>query len=156
MDSTASAQPISQVEDDDGVPDAVREAEAAVAALADSFLEWINEDIARAKEALARAQDKPGNNQPELRSIFEVMHNVKGQGGSFGYDLLTKVGGSLCNYLRDEAASADEKQLKVIAAHFAAMDFVLEKNIQGSGDAIGDQLTAKVAQLVANIPEPGG
>jgi hypothetical protein len=60
----------------------------------------------------------------------------------------------LCDYLRVESASADEKQLKVIAAHFAAMDFVLEKNIQGSGDAIGDQLIGKVSQLVANIPAP--
>lgn len=152
MDSTASAQPLAADEDD--VPDAVREAEAAVAALADSFLEWITDDINRAKEALVRAQDKPGDNQPELRAIFEVVHNVKGQGGSFGYDLLTKIGASLCNYLRVEAASADEKQLKVISAHFAAMDFVLEKNIQGTGEAIGDQLVGKVSQLVANIPAP--
>jgi chemotaxis protein histidine kinase CheA len=157
MDSTASAQQFAPAPDDvpdDDVPDAVREAEAAVAALADSFLEWINEDISRAKEALAKAQDKPGDNQPEIRAIFEVVHNVKGQGGSFGYDLLTKIGGSLCDYLREESASSDEKQLKVIAAHFAAMDFVLEKNIQGSGDAIGEQLIAKVSQLVANIPAP--
>lgn len=153
MDSTATAQPLSPADDD--VPDAVREAEAAVAALADNFLEWINEDIDRAKEALAGAQDKPGDNQPELREIFGVVHNVKGQGGSFGYDLLTEIGGSLCNYLRAEAASADEKQLRVIAGHFAAMDFVLEKNIRGSGDAIGDRLIGKIAKLVANIPAPG-
>jgi len=151
MDSTAAAQAPSPADD---VPDAVRDAEAAVAALADSFLEWITEDIDRAKKALAEAQDKPGDNQPLIRAIFEVVHNVKGQGGSFGYDLLTKIGGSLCDYLRVESASADEKQLKVIAAHFAAMDFVLEKNIQGSGGAIGDQLIGKVSQLVANIPAP--
>lgn len=154
MESTAAAQPLSPADDAENVPDAVRDAEAAVAALADSFLEWITEDIDRAKKALAEAQDKPGDNQPLIRAIFEVVHNVKGQGGSFGYDLLTKIGGSLCDYLRVESASADEKQLKVIAAHFAAMDFVLEKNIQGSGDAIGDQLVGKVSQLVANIPAP--
>ena len=77
------------------MPDAVRDAEAAVAALADSFLEWITEDIDNAKKALADAQDKPGDNQPLIRAIFEVVHNVKGQGGSFGYDLLTKIGGWL-------------------------------------------------------------
>ena len=138
----------------DQVPDAVRDAEAAVAALADSFLEWINEDIGKAKKALAAAQEKPGDNQAELREIFGVVHNVKGQGGSFGYDLLTSIGGSLCDYLRNEDASADEKQLKVVAAHFAAMDFVLEKNIQGSGGDVGGQLTGKIAQLAANIPAP--
>tara|TARA_Y100001934_G_C11697647_1_gene470844 strand:- start:386 stop:493 length:108 start_codon:yes stop_codon:yes gene_type:complete len=34
------------------------------------------------------------------------------------------------------------------------MDFVLEKNIQGSGGDVGSQLTGKVQQLVANIPAP--
>ena len=136
------------------MPDAVRDAEAAVAALADSFLEWIGEDIARAKQALAAANDKPGDNQAEIRAIFEVVHNVKGQGGSFGYDLLTTVGGSLCNYLRVETASASDKQLKVIAAHFAAVDFVLEHILKGEGGEIGAQLTGKIAQLVMNIPAP--
>ena len=60
----------------------------------------------------------------------------------------------MCDYLRAENASASEKQLKVIAAHFAAMDFVLEKNIQGSGGDVGSQLTGKVQQLVADIPAP--
>jgi hypothetical protein len=65
MESTAAAQPFSpadDADDADDVPDAVRDAEAAVAALADSFLEWITEDIDRAKKALAEAQDKPGDN----------------------------------------------------------------------------------------------
>ncbi len=151
MDSNGQTQPVSH---DDAVSDAVRNAEAAVAALADSFLEWITEDIGRAKQALESAQTSPGDNRQQLRDVFDVMHNVKGQGGSFGYDLLTRIGGSLCNYLRDEAASADDKQLRVIAAHFAAIDFVLEKNLMGDGGEIGGQLTAKVAQLVENIPAP--
>mgnify|MGYP005999816021 CR=1 FL=1 len=141
MDTNA-AQPAPPELDADAVPDA------------DSFLEWIGEDIARAKQALAAANDKPGDNQAEIRAIFEVVHNVKGQGGSFGYDLLTTVGGSLCNYLRVETASASDKQLKVIAAHFAAVDFVLEHNLKGEGGEIGAQLTGKIAQLVTNIPAP--
>ena len=134
--------------------DPVKDAEAAVAALADSFLEWITADIEKAKQALESAKDKPRDNQAELREIFGVVHNVQSQGGSFGYDLLTKIGGSMCDSLWAENASAREKQLKVIAAHFAAMDFVLEKNIQGSGGDVGSQLTDKVQQLVTNIPAP--
>ena len=40
----------------------VKDAEAAVAALADSFLEWITADIEKAKQALESAKDKPGDN----------------------------------------------------------------------------------------------
>ena len=134
--------------------DPVADAEAAVAALADSFLEWITADLDKAKQALETAKEKPDANQAELREIFGVVHNVKGQGGSFGYDLLTKIGGSMCDYLRSETATASEKQLKVIAAHFAVIDFVLEKNIQGSGGDVGTQLIGKIQQLVTNIPAP--
>ena len=139
---------------EDAAPDPLRDAEAAVAALADSFLEWIAEDIGRAKQALAAASDRPGDNQTRIRTIFEVVHNVKGQGGSFGYDLLTSVGGSLCDYLRVGTASAGDKQLKVIAAHFAAIDFILEHNLRGDGGEVGDQLKEKIAKLVTAFPAP--
>jgi hypothetical protein len=79
---------------------------------------------------------------------------VKGRGGSFGYDLLTTVGGSLCDYLRVGTASAGDKQLKVIAAHFAAIDFILEHNLRGDGGEVGDQLKEKIAKLVTAFPAP--
>ena len=60
----------------------------------------------------------------------------------------------MCDYLRSETVSASDKQLKVVAVHFAAMDFVLEKNIQGSGGDVGTQLIGKIQQLVSNIPAP--
>ncbi len=151
MDSGA-AQTTSDAMETDADP--ISEAEAAVAALADSFVEWISEDIGRAREALERAKAMPGDNREDLKAIFEVVHNVKGQGGSFGYNLLTKIGGSLCDYIREATTSADEKQLRVVAAHFAAMDFVLEKKIQGDGGDIGKQLLGKIDQLIANIPSP--
>lgn len=139
---------------DETPEDPVSDAEAAVAALAESFVEWITEDIARARAALGRAQASPGDNREDLRAIFEVMHNVKGQGSSFGYNLLTKIGGSLCNYIREASTSADEKQLRVVAAHFAAMDFVLDKKVLGDGGEIGKQITGKLDQLIAGVPAP--
>lgn len=126
MDTNA-VQPAPPEVDADAVPDAVRDAEAAVAALADSFLEWIGEDIARAKQALAAANDKPGDNQAEIRAIFEVVHNVKGQGGSFGYDLLTTVGGSLCNYLRVEPPRPATSSLK--SSRHILQRLILSSNI---------------------------
>lgn len=135
--------------------DAVRDAEDAVAALADNFLDWIAEDIARAKAALEAAGAKPGDNLAELHAIFEVMHNIKGQGSTFGYNLLTKMAGSLCDYIRDAAHPADTRQVKVMAAHFAAIDFILDKKLKGDGGDAGAQLTARIGELVASVPGPG-
>ena len=65
MDTNA-AQPASPEVDVDAAPDAVRDAEAAVAALADSFLVWIGED-------------------------FVLEHNLKGEGGEIGAQLTGKI-----------------------------------------------------------------
>lgn len=152
-------QPPPHSEDDDGpedaeMDDAVRDAEAIVAALAADFLGWIRDDIDGARAALEAAKTRPGANQDDIGAIFDVMHNLKGQGGSFGYDLLTVIGGSLCDYIRHATSGADERQLKVIAAHFAAIDFVIAKDIRGPGGEVGDQLRAKLDELIANVPAP--
>jgi chemotaxis protein histidine kinase CheA len=134
--------------------DAISNAEAAVAALADSFLEWIAEDISNARNSLENAKSRPDDNNGDLQAIFGVMHNLKGQGSSFGFNMLTHIAESLCGYIRDAEGSADEHQLKVVAAHFAAIDFVIEKNIKGDGGEIGKPLMAKLETLKTNVPKP--
>ncbi len=134
--------------------DVVSNAEAAVAALADSFLEWIAEDISNARNALENAKSRPDDNNEDLQTIFGVMHNLKGQGSSFGFNMLTHIAESLCVYIRDAAGPADEQQLKVVAAHFAAIDFVIERDIRGDGGEIGKPLMAKLDALKANVPKP--
>lgn len=140
--------------DSTDLDDAVRDAEAAVAALAADFLIWIREDVERARAALEAAEAAPGHNREQIAAIFDVMHNLKGQGSSFGYDLLTRIGGSLCDYIRNAPDGADARQVKIIAAHFAALDFVIDKNLKGPGGEAGDRLMAKLNELIASVPAP--
>ncbi len=134
-------------DDDDGdLPDAVRAAEAAVAALAANFTEWMRDDLDKALASLAAAREAQPDNAAQLREIFEVCHNIKGQGGSFGYDLITDVGKSLCDYIHD-ASSASDRKLKVVEAHLTAIRFILDRDIQGDGGPVGKQLKAKLRGL---------
>ena len=105
----------------------------------------------KSEKSLEAAKEKPVDNQAELPGIFEAVHSVKGQGGSLVYNLLTKIGGSFCDYLRAERISARDKKLKVIAAHFSAMNFGPEKDIKGDA---GNQLTTILCQLVAKTRAP--
>ena len=134
--------------DDDDVPDAVREAEAAIAALAENFTEWMRADLDKALAALADAKDSQPDNAGQLREIHHICHDIKGQGGSFGYDLITDVGGSLCNYIRD-AGPASGPMLKVVEAHLIAIKFILDRDIRGDGGAVGEQLRAKLRGFTA-------
>ncbi len=134
------------LDDDDDLPEAVRKAEAAVAALAQNFTEWMRADLDKALASLAVARDSQPENAGHVREIFDVCHNIKGQGGSFGYDLITHVGESLCNFIRD-AGSASERKLKVVEAHLTAIGFILDREIQGDGGPVGKQMQAKLRDL---------
>ena len=134
------------VDDDDDLPEAVRKAQEAVAALAENFTEWMRADLDSALASLAKAKDSLPDNSSHLGDIYSVCHNIKGQGGSFGYDLITHVGKSLCDYIHD-AGSASERKLKVVEAHLTALKFIIDRDIQGDGGQVGKQLQAKLGSL---------
>lgn len=135
-------------DNDDDLPEAVRNAEAAVAALAENFTKWMRVDLDKALSALADARASQPDNAGPLREMYEVCHNIKGQGGSFGYDLITQVGQSLCTYIHG-AESASERMLKIIEAHLTAIQFILDRDIQGDGGPVGRQLQAKLQGLTS-------
>ncbi len=134
------------LDDDDDLPEAVRKAQEAVAALAENFTEWMRADLDTALASLAKAKDSQPDNASHLRDIYSVCHNIKGQGGSFGYDLITHVGKSLCDYIHD-TGSASERKLTVVEAHLTAIKFIIDRDIQGDGGQVGKQLQAKLRSL---------
>lgn len=137
-------------DDDDELPEAVRQAEAAVAALADNFTEWMRDDLDKALASLADARKSQPDNASQIREIFDICHNIKGQGGSFGYDLITDVGKSLCDYIHD-AESASDRTLRVVEAHLTAIQFILDRDVRGDGGPVGRQLRAKLHGLTGSI-----
>ncbi len=138
------------LDDDDDLPEAVRKAQEAVAALAENFTEWMRADLDAALASLAKAKDSQPDNASHLADIHSVCHNIKGQGGSFGYGLITHVGESLCDYIHD-TGSASERKLKVVEAHLTAMNFILDRDIQGDGGQVGKQLQAKLQSLIETV-----
>jgi hypothetical protein len=133
-------------DDDDDLPEAVRKAQEAVAALADNFTDWMKADLDSALESLSKAKETAPDNASHVGDIYAVCHNIKGQGGSFGYGLITDVGKSLCDYIH-EGGSASERKLKVVEAHLTAIKFIIDRDIQGDGGDVGKQLQAKLQAL---------
>src|SRR5215470_16107418 len=79
----------------------LKRAEAAVADLAKDYAAWALADVAKARKALARANDDPAKRAQQVEALFRVAHDLKGQGASFGFALVTKIGQSLCTLTRD-------------------------------------------------------
>jgi HPt (histidine-containing phosphotransfer) domain-containing protein len=133
----------------------VARAEAAVADLARNYTAWASADVATCAVHLAAARAASGEGRTEhVRDIHAVAHNIKGQGSSFGYPLMTRLGQSLCQLTRRKPAFSDA-DLDLAQAHIDAMKLVLAKEIQGDGGELGQKLGARLEERVRAALEAG-
>ncbi|MEZ5832517.1 MAG: hypothetical protein R3D05_15195 [Dongiaceae bacterium] len=124
-------------------------AEAAVAGLARDYAKWALADVAKGRAALAAAMDDPVGRAQHIDALFRIGHDLKGQGTSFGYPLVTKIGQSLCALTRDRARAYEARHLELAKSHLDAIDLVLSKGIKGEGGKVGAELVAKLESRVA-------
>lgn len=95
--------------------------------------------------------DSSGQKQT-LRKIFSLTHNIRGQGGTFGYELITDIAASLCEYT-DELGSCDAKAIKLINAHVDAMRAVITDNTTGDGGDIGKAISQSLGLAVHKLTD---
>jgi hypothetical protein len=125
--------------------DMIAQAEAAVAALRDSYREQLLIDSASLLE-LWSTLEKGASPAAVLQQVHAIAHNVKGQGGSFGYDLVTSIGASLCDFIRSgDRTTADG--LNIVHAHIKILKMVGDNDISGTGGETGERIVAKLHAL---------
>jgi chemotaxis protein histidine kinase CheA len=141
------------------VADALAETAVSVAALSAAptldtlvadYEQWTLSALAGMRAALGEAQAHPESPAEPLRRIFEAAHDLKGQGTSFGYPLITRIAQSLCRlgHRPCDAAGAAE-HLRVVAAHLDVLALILQKQIRGDGGPLGAKLAAKLESMAA-------
>ena len=127
-------------------------AQAAVADLAKNYAPNTLADLERCAALLQAARTDPAGRGARVKDIYGIAHNMKGQGSSFGFPLVTRIGQSLCALTRRERAFSDQ-DLAVIQAHFEALKLILTKDIKGDGGEVGGKLAARLEAMVARLPQ---
>jgi len=122
-------------------------AEEATTALRANYTKWARADVDKTQSLLDAAKVDPAIRREQLDHLYAAMHNMKGQGSSFGYPLVTRISQSLCRLLAPGRA-IDDAGLKVAQAHLDALKLVLDQQIAGKGGEIGEKLGARLEGLV--------
>ena len=125
---------------------AIKRAETAIAELKEEFAEWINSDVAKLVEA--RNIYAKDNNIDALKTLYRMAHDLKGQGTTFDFPMVTRVAASLCNLT--EALENRQAPIGLIDAHVDAIKVVVRDNIRDSGNQIA---TVLAAELEARVKE---
>lgn len=121
-------------------------AEKVIAGMTDSYLEWVQEDLNRIDECYKSMQDAEPPRKKAADNLFQVAHDIKGQGGSFGYDLMTVIGNELCRLL-ERHDSFGNAEMQAIKVHIDAMKLVIQNSMTGDGGTNGQALVAGIRQV---------
>lgn len=122
-------------------------ADRAVMQKAGLFLDHARGELASMRTTLHQAVTEADKRAESLDRVYTIAHDLKGQGASFGYPLITKVGGLLCQYLKSRRAN-DAQGLRIVAAHIEALGLIVEHKIGGDGGKLGAAMTERLDKLV--------
>ena len=110
----------------------VAQAEAALGDMKEEYEVWIRDYLTSIGKALedARASEPP--DPDAIERIRKTSHEIKGQGETFGYPLLTQAGHMLHHFIERDALNA-ARHLPLVAAHIDFMNLVVKNGVHDMG-----------------------
>lgn len=106
----------------------------ALADLTVSYVVQVKKDIQIMQDLLKKAEVASPQKKMDLMQgdFFVKMHDLKGQGATFGYPLLTSIGAVVCDFLRNK------KNLSLLDIAFLKQyvddaELIVRENLTGDG-----------------------
>lgn len=130
---------------------AIARAEAVVAGLAGQYLEAAEADLARLKAAAANLTADPAGRVSHLDRLFHISHDMKGQGATFGYPLVTTIGNRLCRFIEKRRETLDDAGVTAVLSHVEALDRVIGRRMKEPATAEAKALIEDLERMTADI-----
>lgn len=128
--------------------------EPVLETLFESFMEMTHDGLARAVILTAEAKANLDDNVDITKQIFRIVHDIKGQGLTFGYPLLTRIGASLCDFIRYVTVPVAGEQLEVVSLHLEVLNFIVKNDVKGDVGEQYQRLISQVDHLVQKTKTP--
>ena len=117
-------------------------AETVISEQASDYPERAAQDIDALAKEHAKAVTDPAIRAEQIARIGKTVHDIRSDGSTYGYPLITKVGTSLYDFC--QYAQASDAQIEVIGAHIDALQVIISQKIEGDGGEIGTELLNKL------------
>jgi CheY-like chemotaxis protein len=127
-------------------PKLLKAAEKHLKSMSDDYTDWVKGNLAQLKMNYEQLVEKPKNPWKYVQNIHNISHELRGQGQTFGYDLITTFSNSLCDFTEAKNMDIDDRLLDLIKAHMQGIQTVIRENIEGQGGALGKELLATLEE----------
>ena len=130
-------------------PAAITKAEAALKSLASNFAQWLNDEIVKLETSrqTVRAQ---GVTTETMENLYLRAHDLKGLGTTYGYQLITRIAGSLCRLIDDKEKRATVP-LELVDAHIDAIKAAVRDDIKSDEHPVGRVLVEELERRVRTM-----
>ena len=116
--------------------------------MAEDYPDWVGAQINELYELHRRCVDTPDARRGLFEKIHAIAHDLKGQGGTFGYPLVTAFSTSL-NQFSGLRTQIQDNHVEIIKAHIDAMRAVIRDRVRGEGGEVGMALAQGLDQIIA-------
>lgn len=131
-------------------PEALAEAEAALSDMSEDYPDWVAGIIDKLAEQRKLCIDVPDKRKEHFQEIREIAHDMKGQGGTFGYPLISAFSDGLYGFA-DARGELTDNHVEIIKAHIDAMRAVISNRVKGDGGEIGAELTKGLEMAIGKF-----
>jgi len=127
--------------------DLLAEAEEQLQRAALDFTGWAKNYLDQLSALCNEALKKPEGRKQDFEKINLLAHELRGQGGTFGYPLITTFAKMLYDTTFKGCAEGDNA-VEIVKAHIDAMRAVLREKVLGDGGEVGRALRASLEQAI--------
>ena len=131
----------------------IEQAEKKIENMAGDYADWVAKSIRQLSRNLKQLAEGEGDSKELMERLNILAHEFRGQGGIFGYPLVTKFGKSLYDATLDFNVKITPTHIDFFKAHVDAINAVMAEKIKGNGGEIGTSLLEGLAQAQANFAE---
>ncbi|MBF0248251.1 MAG: Hpt domain-containing protein [Alphaproteobacteria bacterium] len=129
---------VTKLDGGDGVDVDLSAVHAVIDNLSVEFAERLPGELTRIELALADLTEDPGSID-KRKHLFLLVHDLKGQAGTFGYMLITVIGNDLCRFI-ERPVALRFRCLKVMSFFVDAMKRVCDEKMTGDDPARGQKI----------------
>jgi CheY-like chemotaxis protein len=125
----------------------IEAAQERIRHLVGDYADWAKRYISAMSDSLSSLEiggwPEDGNAR-HIAAINRIAHELRGQSGTFDYQLITAFGKSLYQATMDTEMKITDDRLKLIAAHIDAIRNVFNNRVTGDGGEVGKALLREI------------
>jgi len=136
-------------------PAILEEADRVVGETAEDFRGWILDYIGSISKLCDAASERPIKHRTRFfGQVHDLAHELRGQGGMFGFPIITAVG-EMLYAITGEGCDMGDRSIDLVRAHLDTMHRVFLDRIEGDGGDVGQELVrelrVRVERSVAKV-----